>query len=115
MDCHQAALKVPGHEYRLGDAQREHDRLVPRPLRPPRIGDAPKISPGLDGGPSQLEFTLATRWRDQRVLPGRLTEIMKPQVKNHAMSVEAVHVAAAVRGTLAARCRRSSCDRAVLQ
>jgi hypothetical protein len=79
-----------------------HLRRSPGPPGRNRRRPAEPASPAAEG----------TRWRGQRVLPGRLAEIMKPQVKNHAMSFEAVHGAAAVRGTLAARCRRSRCDRA---
>jgi hypothetical protein len=71
-------------------------RRVRQPLQPAPAAPVPPAAPARPGNPGHRPAEPPspaaedTRRRDQRVLPGRLTEIMKPQLKRHSTSFEAV-------------------------
>src|SRR5262249_8652214 len=61
VDCHPAVLEVPFDEKRRGDAQREHHRLLPGGLRPPRADRwAAEVGARPDRGSGPPEITLTT-------------------------------------------------------
>ena len=101
-----AGLAEAGYMVKLEDGRRNRYQSpgTPAAARTHPAGTRLRRSPGPPGRnrrrPAEPASPAAegTRWRDQPVLPGRPAEIMKPQVKNHARSLEAVHGAAAVRG-----------------
>src|SRR5215470_10127183 len=61
-DAHHAAVRVPGGELRLRDAQLEHDRLPWRVRRPRRLSRPAKTWIGLHGASVQLELAVAAAW-----------------------------------------------------
>jgi hypothetical protein len=68
-----------------------------RPLQPPPPAPVPPATTARPRRPSRRSAGPAgppaqsPRRRDQRVLPGRVTDFMKAQVKHHAISFEAAH------------------------
>jgi hypothetical protein len=69
--------------------RRPLQRAPPAPV-PPATATRPRRpsrpSAGLAGSAAE-----GARWRDQRVLPGGVADLMNPQLKLHAMGFEAVH------------------------